>query len=55
MRESGTLCPALFLKCSVTIKTYLRDDENGLKEIITSMENDNGDVLCKLSTIWSKK
>ena len=40
---------------AVTIKTYLRDDENGLKEIITSMENDNGDVLCKLSTIWSKK
>ena len=39
----------------VTVKTYLRDAENGIKEIITSMENSSGDILCKISTIWSKK
>ena len=39
----------------VAVKTYLRDAENGIKEIITSMENSAGDILCKISTIWSKK
>lgn len=40
----------------VTVKTYIRDTENrDEKEIITSVSDPDGAVLCKIATLWRRK
>lgn len=39
----------------VDVKTYIRDVDQNKKEIITSITDTDGGVLCKMATLWSKK
>lgn len=38
----------------VTVKTYIVED-NGRKLIISSINNETGKILCKISALWKKK
>lgn len=39
----------------VDVKTYIRDIDENNKEIITTISDTNGGVLCKTATLWHRK